>query len=1163
MISVMKNNSWRRKRMPWMKKSLVIMRCVFVFLLSGTLHSIANNAYSQATRLSLLLNDATVQEVLSEIEKKSEFYFTYNTKQIDASRKVSIEIEDKTVLEILNQLFTGKKISYTIKDRHIILYKTNDLQPGKAGAPFPQQIRKQITGTVTDEQGEPIIGANVIEAGTTNGVITDIDGAFSLPVEENTILEISYIGYIVQRIPVKNQATITIALKEDLQALDEVVVVGYGTQKKVNLTGAVTTVKYDQELENRPITDVSQVLQGKVPGVWATQFSGNPGTDGATIRIRGYGSLGTATDSRDPNPLVLIDGIEGRMSEVDPNAIESITVLKDAASAAIYGSRAANGVILIETKKGEAGRVSMSYNGYAGVQQLSHSPEFITNSADFMELWNEARANTGTSQLFPNDVIAAFRSGTDPYRYPNTDFVKEIFRNSFITSHNLSVNIGSQSSSTNVSLSYLSNEGIMRNTSSERYSLNLNNETKIKSWLRVGARARLQRREDLAPGYAPESSITASGSGISRALYLAAFGYPFATPYLQDGKTFGATQALYLSGNLAGQPVVDTRNPFPDLYNGQSTTLNNFFRGNVYASADFTDWLHLTVNYSGQYTNNTLDVYNTPNYCYTGTDGSGYTKSLDYITNITNSRRINDEWYSTFFANLNFDKTFNDIHEISGVLGYQQEGLNKRYTRASRMNPPKPILHQVSAGTDNIEGQGNRYQWRMLSYFGRVNYALMSKYLLEVNLRADASSRFNPNKRWGYFPSVSAAWRLGEESFIKNQGFFDNLKLRASIGQLGNQNTGNRNNLDYFPYLTIVSQNYETSYNYGNSLAAGAAVTALSEYGLTWETTTTSDVGLDVGILNNRLSIEADYFYKKTSDILVSLPLPLAMGGLTPPTENIGEVINKGFEVNATWQDRNRASGLSYRLSGNITYVDNKVTKFQGGKSPDQTFLIREGYSFQSLYGYVWDGIYQSDEEAAAHMKDNSIKPKAGDLRYVDVNKDNKIDNKDMQVLGNTIPKFNYGLNGSIAYKNFDLNFSFTGSAGYTSYFNNYWSQPLNTSGGTITKRWENRWTPENPGTTLPRIAVNYSWLGYASSFWTADMWWVKLKNLQIGYSVPQTVIDKLKLQRLYVYLNGSDLYCWVTKDYEGFDPERDGSESGNFHYPVPRVFTVGLNITF
>ncbi|MDR1644249.1 MAG: TonB-dependent receptor [Tannerellaceae bacterium] len=1137
------------------------MKLSLFLLIMGISLASASKSYSQRTLLSLDMQSKSVREVLDEIERNSEFVFFYHVNTIDESRKVNISVKNQTINNILDLLLAQTGNIYTIDERQVFIAPKSS--PGTKAA-SPQQSRRTLTGVVTDERGEVIIGANILEKGTSNGVISDVDGKFTLTVNPDAILVVTYIGYSRLEVPVGNRQTLTISLSENMQTLDEVVVVGYGTQKKVNLTGSVTTVKYDQELENRPITDISQVLQGSVPGVWATQFSGNPGEDGATIRIRGYGSLGTSSNSRDPNPLVLIDGIEGKMSEVDPNAIESITVLKDAASAAIYGSRAANGVILIETKKGEVGRVSMSYNGYAGMQQLAHSPEFITNSADFMELWNEAIYNsTGGSPLFPDDVIAAFRTGTDPYRYPNTDFAKEIFRNSFITSHNLTVNVGSQSSSTNISLSYLSNEGILWNTSSERYSLTVNNETKVKDWLRIGARARLQRREDLAPGYAPASNISASGSSTNRAFYLAGFGYPFATPFLEDGKTFGATQALYLSGPNAGKPIVDTRNPFPDLYDGEATTLNNFFRGNVYATVDFTPWLHLTVNYSGQYTANTLDVYNTPNYVYTEIGGTQY-KSLDYITNITNSRRINDEWYSTFFTNLNFDKTFNEIHEISGVVGYQQEGLDKRYTMARRMNPPKANLHQVSAGTENIEGEGNRYQWRMLSYFGRVNYALASKYLFEANLRADASSRFNPDKRWGYFPSLSAGWRLGEESFIKNLGIFDNLKLRASWGQLGNQNTGSRNNNDYFPYLTVITQANEQSYNYGNSFAPGAATTALSEYNLTWETTTTTDIGLDVGILNNRLSIEADYFYKKTSDILVALPLPLAMGGLTPPTENIGEVENKGFEFNATWQDRKRSSGLSYRISGNITYVDNKVTKFQGGKSPDQTFLIREGYSFQSLYGYVWDGVYQSNEEGAEHMKNNGNNiPKAGDLKYVDVDGDGRLDNKDMQVLGNTIPKFNYGLNGSVTYKNFDLNVSLVGSAGYTSYFNNYWSTPLNTSGGTIPKRWYDRWTPENPSTTLPRITLNYPWNTYASSFWTADMWWLKLKNVQLGYNIPKPIVNKLKLERLYVYLNGSNLYCWVTEDYEGFDPERDGSGNGSYHYPVPRVYTMGLNITF
>lgn len=1069
-----------------------------------------------------------------------------------------------------NNQFSGFRLYICMKVALILFVAIFPLTaksiPSSSDNSFPYPIlqqQKTITGTIIDEAGTPIIGANVIVKGTTNGTITDPDGKFSLSnVPDNTTLTVSYIGYLEQSVPLQGRSVFNITLKEDTQNLEEVVVVGYGVQKKVNLTGAVSTVKYDQELENRPITDASQALQGKITGVWANQHTGNPGEDGATIRIRGYGSLGTSDKTTDPNPLVLIDGIEGKISEVDPNSIESITVLKDAASAAIYGSRAANGVILIETKKGTGEKITLTYNGYVGVQTLGRKMDVISNSADYMELWNEALTNTGGSPLFPDDVIQAFRTGTDPYKYPNTDFSREIFRNAFTTQHTLSANVGSQKSSTYISLSYLNNEGIMYQTSSERYSLNLNNETKINNWLTLGGRARMQRRISEEPaGY--EDSESSRMTGINRALYMVANGHPFATPYLQDGKTFGASQAVYLSGDRAGQPIVDTRNPFPDLYNGERKTTNNFFRGNVFATITFMKGLTLTGQYSGQYTNNTRDMYNEAHYCYLDLDGNGMTKSLDFPTQIKNQRRVNDEWYSTFFANLNLYRTFNEIHDVSGLLGYQQEGLTKRFTQAKRMDPVKSDLHQVNSGTTNIEGEGNTYKWRMLSYFGRVNYALMGKYLFEVNLRADGSSRFAKGNRWGYFPSLSAGWRIGEESFLKNTGIFDNLKLRASWGKLGNQNTGSRNNSDYYPYLTVLTQNYINSYNYNNTLAPGAAVTALVDENLTWETTTTTDIGLDIGVLKNRLNIEADYFYRKTKDILVQLPLPRIMGGLTPPNENIGEVVNKGFEINASWADR-LSSGFEYRIGANFTVLDNEVTKFQGGKSPDETWLKREGYSFNELYGYICEGVYQSDAEGAAHLHSNSYKPQAGDLKYKDVNGDGKIDYQDKQSMGRTIPKYTFGLNTSFSWKNFDLNLAFSGQAGYSIYYNNAWSQPLAVSGGVIFERWRDRWTPENPSNTLPRITINNSWLrDYPSTFWTLDMAWLKLKNVQFGYTVPKDIANKLFLQKLYVYVNATELFTWVTKDYEGFDPERDTFGSGYYHYPVPRTFTFGLNVTF
>lgn len=1006
---------------------------------------------------------------------------------------------------------------------------------------------KTVTGVIVDENQVPIIGANVVIKGTTNGTITDLDGKFVLQnVPDNAVLQISYIGYLEQELPVSGKSSVQVTMKEDTQKLDEVVVVGYGVQKKANLTGSVATVKYDQTLENRPITDPSQALSGKVTGVWVSQNSGAPGSDGATIRVRGYGTLNNT------EPLVLIDGIEGKMAELAPNDIASITVLKDAASAAIYGSRAANGVVLIETKKGTGDKVSINYNGYFGVQQLGRRYDLITDSPEYMELWNQAMTNSGSDPLFSNEVIEAFRNGNDPYKYPSTNYFDEVFRNSFTTQHNLSATFGGKKSTSYISLGYLKNNGIIKNTDSERYSLTVNTETKVNSWLKLGARARLMRKTTNEPY-----------DGISRVIYMMSNGHPFSTPYLQDGKTFGGTQALYLSGDKAGQPIVDTRNPFPDLYNGRSQYINNFMKGNAYMTIDFMEGLSLTAQYSGQYNNNNQDKYNQLNYCYTDLNGSNKSAPLDYPSTLKVYRKIADEYYSTFFANLNFNRTFNDIHDVSVMLGVQQEALTRRVTSSEKTDPSKGDLHQVDSGTSNPIATGNKYQWRMLSYFGRASYAFSGKYLAEVNLRADASSRFAKGNRWGYFPSFSAGWRLGEEGFIKNLGIFDNLKLRASWGKLGNQNIGADSNSDYFPFLTVLTQDYANSYNFANTLAPGAAVTAMVDPNITWETTTSTDIGLDLGFLKNRLNIEADYFMKKTTDILVQLPMSAILGDMKAPFENVGEMKNNGFELNVNWQDQMPASDFSYNIGANFTYVNNKVTKFQGGKAPDQLYLIREGYSYKTLYGFIQEGVYQTDEEAREHMHSNGYVPEAGDLKYKDVNNDGKLDYRDKQEIGNTIPKFTYGINAGITWKNFDLNLQFSGIAGVHGYFQNAWTEPLGISGGTVTERWRNAWTPENHSNELPKIKVNDTWNRQESSFWACNMSWFKLKNIQLGYTLPKTLSQKMFLEKCYVYVNATDLFTIVSDKYEGFDPERNSFENGEGHYPIPRVFTLGLNVTF
>ena len=1130
-----------------MKKKPIFTSLALLLAAGMPVMAVSSGALSQFVNLELVHSKTTVGTIIQSISQQTGYEFSYDVSILNKEiSDVSVNVKNERIDNVLDQVFNGTGISYRIVNNRIFL-KDNSYIAGnqifdKRGG--VNQQSKKIIGTVVDATGMPVIGANVMVKGTTNGTITDMDGKFSLEVEDGAVLQVSYIGFANQEIKVGNQTSLSIAMKEDAEALDELVVVGYGVQKKANLTGSVSTVKYGQELENRPITDPSQALSGKTTGVWVSQNSGAPGSDGATIRVRGYGTLNNT------EPLVLIDGVEGRMAELAPNDIESITVLKDAASAAIYGSRAANGVVLIETKKGSGDKVTINYNGYFGVQQLGRRYNLISNSAEYMELWNTAFTNSGSDPLFPSDVIEAFRNGNDPYRYPSTNYFDEVFRNAFTTQHNLSATVGGKKSHSYISLGYLNNNGIIKNTDSERYSLTVNTEAKVTDWLKMGARARMMRKTTNQPY-----------DGISRVIFMMANGHPFSTPYLQDGKTFGGTQALYMSGDKAGQPIVDTRNPFPDLYNGLNQSINTFMKGNAYMTIDFMKGLSLTAQYSAQYNNNNQDKYNQLLYCYTDLEGSNKSKPLDFPSTLYVYRKVEDELYSTFFANLNFNRSFGK-HDISALLGFQQEALTKRLTSAQKTDPAKDDLHQVDSGSKNPTATGNKFQWRMLSYFGRVNYAFDGKYLAEFNLRADASSRFAKGNRWGYFPSVSAGWRLSEEEFIRNLGIFDNLKLRASWGKLGNQNIGSSSNSDYFPYLTVLTQDYSNSYNYNNTLAPGAAVTGLVDQDITWETTTSTDIGVDMGFLKNRLSVEADYFMKKTTDIIVQLPIPLIMGGLTAPFENVGEMKNNGFELNVNWQD-NISKDFSYNIGANFTYVDNEVTKFRGGKSPDQLYLIREGYSYKTLYGFIQEGVYQSDEEAKQHMHSNGYIPEAGDLKYKDVNGDGRLDYQDKQEIGNTIPKFTYGINAGLTWKNFDLNLQFAGIAGVHGYFQNAWTEPLGISGGTITERWRDAWTPENPSDELPKIIVNDTWNRQQSSFWACNMSWFKLKNIQLGYTLPKTLSQKMFLQKCYVYVNATDLFTLVSDKYEGFDPERDTFADGYGHYPIPRVFTFGLNLTF
>ncbi len=1006
---------------------------------------------------------------------------------------------------------------------------------------FSYAQQRSVSGNVTDTNNQPLPGVTVVVKGTTQGTVTSVDGTYTLTnLPEDATLVFSFVGMRPQEVVVGNQANINVLMEADAIGIDEVVVVGYGTQKKVNLTGAITTVTFDEEIENRPITNASQAISGKTPGVWVSQNSGKPGSDGALIRVRGWGTLNNS------NPLIIVDGVEGSFEQINPSDIESISILKDAASAAIYGSKAANGVVLITTKMGKVGeKLQVNLNSYYGIQSLGRRYDVVTNSAEHMRMTNLALANEGASPLFPDDMITAFENGTDKYKYPNTDWFDVLFRNTPIHEHNLSIRGGTDKSTSFLSFNYLNQEGMIPNSKTEKYGMRANLEMNVNSWFKMSGRMNYSHKVSVEP-----YNDDVYGS-FGRTFDMLAGVTPYTAPYTRDGK-FGAVEAID-DGNF----LFDNRNPLIDANNGKRTDEQNFLAINASAEVKFTDFLNWKTTIASTGSWNLTDNFNESIVGYTDLGIPMMTKNYNR-EGIEISRNNYYSLANNIFSTLNFDKTFAELHGVSAILGIQLEDRKIKTAYSRRSEPPKEGLTQVDAGTDGIQGAGNMNGLRMFSYFGRLNYSFAEKYLFEANLRADASSRFKEGNRWGIFPGFSAGWRLGEETFIQDMGLFSNLKVRASWGQLGNENIAG-----YWPYLTDISQNNNKSYSYIGSFAPGAAVTSLVDEDITWETTTSLDIGIDVGFLDNRINIEADYFRKKTTDIIVQLPIPDLMGNLTPPFENVGEMMNNGFEfvINYNHQSLNR-NKLGYNLGLNLTYIQNEVTKFRGGDSPDQLYLIREGYSYRSLYGYKVIGIYQSDDEALEHMYENSYKPIAGNLKFEDVNNDGKLGFEDKQGIGNTIPKFTYGLATALQYKGFDLNLLFQGIAGANAFNQNNFTN-MSWENRMISKRWRNAWTPQNTDTDMPILYWNNSWDNQQSSFWVKNVSFIKLKNVQFGYAVPEEMTSRIGVQKIYVYLNAQNVFSIVDKDFEGYDPEKNAFSHGINHYPVPRIISFGLNLNF
>ncbi|MEL6651109.1 MAG: SusC/RagA family TonB-linked outer membrane protein, partial [Bacteroidota bacterium] len=750
----------------------------------------------------------------------------------------------------------------------LCLFGLSDSMTTATARPVPpaeEPLLATVSGTImASDTDEPLAGATVSIQGTTRGVITDDKGQFNLEVENpaDAILVISYIGYKKVEFPLNGQNSVSVSLDPDYAQLEEVIVTGYGTQKKENLTGAVGVVSADV-LEARPLTNASQSLQGQVSGVWINQNSGEPGQDGATIRIRGVGTL------NDPNPLILVDGIEAPFGNIDPNDIESITVLKDAASAAIYGSRAANGVVLITTKRGQRNsRPSVSYSGYAGITRVNNIPDFVWDSQQFMQLRNEADANSGNPALYPDEVVSRFSDPNNP-NY-NTNWYDAVFRDAPIQQHNISVSGGSATTNFNLSIGYLNQASVVEFTQgSERYNARLNIDTKVTDNFTIGTSLYVSRQESNL------DAVEQDGGILARATRL--------------GPNFPAFDS---QGRIADRDreidaiELSTPNILAEIQALNRVLIDSRMLGNLYAEYEIIEGLKVRATFAANYRTDDNTFFNKSVPTYDWETGE---RGLVWVENRSLRNEYQESLNLTSWLQATYQKTFG-ANAITVIGGVNQESSDTRFYGASRIQIPSNSLPALSTGNpETSTNYGGQTQWALRSFFGRFNYAYADKYLFEFNVRRDGSSRFGANNRWATFPSFSAGWVVSREEFMKNVAAIDFLKIRASWGQLGNQNIGN------YPFAALIS--FSPAYSFGGSIVGAAAQTSLGNPDIRWETTTQTDIGINLGLFDGRINIEADYFNRVADDILFDQLNPGVTGVRTPTTVNIAKVRNSGWEL--------------------------------------------------------------------------------------------------------------------------------------------------------------------------------------------------------------------------------------------------------------------------
>ena len=1104
---------------PVLTKLFRIMKLSSFLVILTITHVIATESYSQVTRLSIDLKNVAVKDVLLEIEDNSEFYFIYSNKLIDVNRRVDVHFNNKKVDEILDEIFEGQNVKYSINNRQIILSPKGLILSGSVDV--SQQVRN-VRGTVTDNAGHPLPGVTVVEKGTTQGTITNDKGKYSIfNISESATLQFSFVGMKTQEISVSGKTQINVTMAEDAIGIEEVVAVGYGVQKKVNLTGSVSAIS-SKEIEKLPVTQTSQLLNGLTSGVTTIQNSGQPGEDNVTIRVRGLGTFSDAGNT----PLVLVDGLSSSLDNVNINDIESISILKDAASAAIYGTRAANGVILIETKKGKEGEVKVSYDANFGLQRPSEIPQ-IVDSWVYAEMYNEALTNDGGSPSYSDSEIALFKSGEDPDNYANKRHYDDLVASGsgFQSDHHVSFTCGTAKNSYMFSVGYLDQDGIIDETNYNRYNLALNVSSKLKENLTLNLKLNGKKSKSNEP-----TAVDANPAEGIEGLVNYAIKIPNTIPGKMSNGYYGNQTGYTIEGWMDSESFISNDN------------LSALFSASV--DWNITKALKLTGLAGYDYSINkykkflpVLEVDETIT-----AEPSELT-----VKNTTNS-------LLTLQAYLNYD-WFVNKHTFHFLAGYSQESNEYNYLWGYRDDFPNNELYELDAGAaSNQQNSGYTTEWALRSFFGRFNYNFDEKYLFEANVRYDGSSRFPKDNRYGLFPSLSSAWRVSEEDFFK-VSWIDNLKIRASWGKLGNQNIGN------YPYQQVIALGLDAPFGVSEELSSGAAATDVANTNIGWESTRIVDVGFDLSVLKNKFSLALDYYNKRTSDILYTITASAVLG-VTPSVENAGVVSNKGFDLNI--QHQNTINDFSYNIKANFSFVKNEVKEL-ANVTQDISSGLFVGHPLSSYYGYIIDGLFVDQEDIDNYAtQPSTVKP--GDIKLKDISgpdgvPDGEVNaDYDRAIIGSSFPKYNFGIILSCQYKGFDFMSQFQGVADIERKLGNYESNAF--INGSNPQQWmiKGRWTEDNPNpnAAYPRLQV----LGgsepqmLTSTFTVKNANYLRINNLQIGYSIPKKLIAKYGVSRLRFYVGVKNLYTF-DHFYQGWDPEMTTD------YPPVSYFNMGINVVF